>query len=405
MGKRRRIAAVLLAVTLAAACGAAERGAVADAGSGPQRAVTDMRGLEVRVPARLTRVATIDDGFVESVMTRLGVIETLVAVGSSSQQRTWPYPRLQGSSRSARSDDGMGTMRALHPWIAGLPCASRGSGTAVSYETIAAARPEVVILRVGDCTLGTATEVVGRTTAVFEAAGIPVVLLRSPTDYRGQGLETLRDEIMILGKLFGKEAEAAALAGELGEAEREIAARVAAVPEPARPRALYLGLSSTARDSGGAAYVWGKATAESWMLEQVAGARNAFQGASARVLLNAEQLLALDPDVIFLPTSAGYHPPEKLYEAPYYRELRMLRAVRQRRVFPLAWTPMNCARRLEYPIDLLIMAKAAHPGLFADLAVHEWVLRFYQRTYRIGEGQALALRRAQWLEWTADTDF
>ncbi|MBP7569684.1 MAG: ABC transporter substrate-binding protein [Acidobacteria bacterium] len=404
MAEGPRAAAFLLVAILTAGCGAAEPEAVG-VPTGSQRAIIDMRGVEVRVPVPLTRVATVDDGFVESVMTRLGVIETLVAVGSSSQQRTWPYPRHDGSPQSTRPGDGMGTMRALHPWIAGLPCASRGSGAAVNYETIAAARPEVVILRVGDCTLGTSTEVVDRTTAVFQAAGIPVVLLRSPADYRGRGLQTLRDEILVLGRLFGKEVEAAALAGELDEAERQIASRVASVPKPARPRALYLGLSSTARDSGGSAYVWGTGTAESWMLEHVAGARNAFQGAGARVLLNAEQLLALDPDVIFLPTSSGYHPPDELYGAPHYRELRMLRAVRQRRVFPLAWTPMNCARRLEYPIDLLIMAKAVHPGLFADLPAHEWVLRFYQRTYRIGEEQAFGLRRAQWLEWTADADF
>lgn len=399
-----RTAAVLAAI-LAAACGGLEREVTRRASTARHRAVTDMRGVEVRVMEPLSRVATIDDGFVESVMARLGVIETLVAVGSSSQQRTWPYPGPGASSRSSRPGDGMGTMRALHPWIAGLPCASRASGAAVSYETIAGARPQVVILRAGDCTLGTAAEAVGRTAAVFEAAGIPVVLLRSPADYRGKGLRTLRDEILILGRLFGKEAEAAALAGELDEAQRAIASRVAAVPESARPRALYLGLSSAARHGGGAAYVWGTETAESWMLEQVAGARNAFRGRGARVLLNAEQLLALDPDVIFLPTSSGYHPAEELYEAPFYRELHMLRAVRQRRVFPLPWTPMNCARRLEYPIDLLIMAKAAHPDRFADVAVHEWARRFYARTYRIGDEQALRLRRAQWLEWTTETGF
>jgi len=51
----------------------------------------DMRGVPVEVPAEIARVATISDGFVESVMTRLGVIRTLVAVGSSGQQDTWEY--------------------------------------------------------------------------------------------------------------------------------------------------------------------------------------------------------------------------------------------------------------------------------------------------------------------------
>ena len=61
------------------------------------------------------------------------------------------------------------------------------------------------------------------------------------------------------------------------------------------------------------------------MLERIVGARNAYRGPGARVLLNAEQVLALDPEVIFLPTAAGYHPPRELSEAPYFRELQRLR--------------------------------------------------------------------------------
>ena len=153
-----------------------------------RRVVTDMRGVAISVPTALSRVATIDDGFVEAVMTRLGTIRTLVAVGSSSQQRTWSYSYPTSGGRSYAVADGMGTMRALHPWMADLPCASLTSGEAINYETIAAARPQVVVIRVGDCTIGTSTEVVARTTGLFEEMGLPIVVLRSPTDFRGQGL-------------------------------------------------------------------------------------------------------------------------------------------------------------------------------------------------------------------------
>jgi iron complex transport system substrate-binding protein len=191
----------------------------------------------------------------------------------------------------------------------------------------------------------------------------------------------------------------------LAEAEAMIRGRIPGVPEAERPRVLYLGLASGARSSGGAAFVWGTDTTESWMIEHVLGARNAYRGAGARVLLNAEQILALDPDVIFLPTSAGYHPPRELAEASYFRELQRLRAVRAGRVYALPWTPNNCARRLEYPLDLLVMAKGAYPDRFRDLAVHEWALTFYERTYRVDRPQALMLRRAQWLDWTVDAGF
>ena len=402
----------VIALAILAACGRepAGKGKVTATDSATRSAsgvrhVTDMRGVAVAVPAKLTRVATIDDGFVEGVMTRLGVVRTLVGIASDSLQRTWAFSYPAGDGRSFSVADGMGTMRALHPWMAGLPCASCGGSDAVNYETIAAARPEVVVVRVGDCTIGTAPEAVTRTVGLVGAMGIPVVVLRSPADYRGTGLETLRSEIDVLGRLFGREQEAAALSVELDAAEEMVRARVAGVPEAARPRVLYLGLSSGARTSGGAAYVWGSDTAESWMIERIVGARNAYRGAGARVLLNAEQILALDPDVIFLPTAAGYHPPRELTEAPYFRELQRLRAVREKRVYALPWTPENCARRLEYPIDLLVMAKGAYPERFRDIAVHEWALAFYRRTYGIDETQARDLRRAQWLEWAVDAGF
>jgi iron complex transport system substrate-binding protein len=368
------------------------------------RTVTDMRGAVVQVPAPLTRVATISDGFVESVMTRLGTIRALVAVGSASLQRTWAYSYPSRDGRSFSVADGMGTMRALHPRFADLPCAAC-AGDAINYETIAATRPQVVILRVGDCTVGTAPEIVTRTVDVFRAMGIPVVVLRSPADYRGQGLDTLRGEIEVLGRVFGNEREASVLARELERAETDVQARLRDIPDSARPRVLYLGLASGARSAGGAAYVWGTDTTESWMIERIIGARNAYRGPGARVLLNAEQILALDPDVVFLPTSAGYHPPRELLDAPYFRELQQLRAVREKRVYALPWSPMNCARRLEYPLDLLIMAKGAYPDRFRDLFVHDWALAFYRRTYLVDEQQALALRRGQWLDWTAEAGF
>jgi iron complex transport system substrate-binding protein len=372
---------------------------------GPTRLVTDMRGVQVPVPTDLTRVATIDDGFIESVMTRFGTIRTLVAVGSSAQQRTWSYSYPVGSGSGFSVTDGMGTMRALHPWIENVPCASCTSGDAVSVETIAATKPQVVIVRVGDCTIGTSTENVERLAGVFDAMGLPVVVLRSPADYRGHGLETLREEIGVLGRVFGREEEAARLADELEAVEEEVRSRVGGAGSHRRPRALYLGLAPTAREAGGAAYVWGTESAESWMIEQIVGAENAYRGAGSRVLLNAEQILALDPDVIFLPTSAGYHPPRELAEASYFGELRRLRAVRDNRVYALPWTPMNCARRLEYPIDLLIMAKGAYPDRFRDISVHEWVLGFYRQVYGVDEAAARALRRAQWLDWTMEQRF
>ncbi|MBE3073287.1 MAG: iron ABC transporter substrate-binding protein, partial [Acidobacteria bacterium] len=93
------------------------------------------------------------------------------------------------------------------------------------------------------------------------------------------------------------------------------------------------------------------------------------------------------------------------YEAPDFRLLRDLRAVRERRVYALAWAPDNCARRLEYPIDMLIMAKGVYPERFRDIRVHQWVLGFYQRLYGADGETAEMLRSRQWLDWMVRTTF
>lgn len=50
--------------------------------------ITDMRGKKVEIKEPLNSVATIDDGFVEGVMTHLGVIDKVKVIGSWSMKRT-----------------------------------------------------------------------------------------------------------------------------------------------------------------------------------------------------------------------------------------------------------------------------------------------------------------------------
>ncbi|MDQ1276026.1 MAG: iron complex transport system substrate-binding protein, partial [Euryarchaeota archaeon] len=69
------------------------------------------------------------------------------------------------------------------------------------------------------------------------------------------------------------------------------------------------------------------------------------------------------------------------------------------------WTPMNCARRTEYPIDMMVIAKACYPDLFSDIKVHEFALDFYQDVYGVNRTTAQELRSNQWLDWTVESDF
>ena len=116
--------------------------------------------------------------------------------------------------------------------------------------------------------------------------------------------------------------------------------------------------------------------------------------------MSTEQIMVLDPDAIVLRTSWGYHPPAELYEAPYYQNLQELKAVKNRRVVALPYTPANCDKRLEFPIDVMVMAKAAYPVRFADIDLAAWLLDFYQGVYGVNRETAQKLRAAQWMDWT-----
>ena len=369
------------------------------------RTVTDMRGKSVAVPASPKRVVTINDGFVESVMTHLGVIKNVVAIGSWGMKRdyTYSFPAASGETYEHR---GWSTMKFLHPWLDDVPCVNSPQGNVINFEEMAKVEPDLVILRVGDCTV-TAGNVEGakKTIDTIESLGLPLVTLYSPTCYGGKDMSSMKQEMSILGDIFGQKEKAEKLADELAAVETLIRERTANIPEGKRTKLLYFGLSPTVRNKGGSGSVWGLDTPESYSIESVAGAKNAYRGQGSGVNMSAEQVYALDPDVIVLPTANGYHPPRELYEAPYYANLAELRAVKAKRVYAMPWTPMNCARRLEYPLDMLIIAKAAYPERFKDIVVYEYALKLYAKLYGADEATAKGLASTQLLDWMLPVKF
>jgi len=367
--------------------------------------VTDMRGVNVSVPDNLERIATISDGFVEGVMTHLGVIHKVAVIGSWSMKRDYKYSftTVGGEEYTLR---GWNTMKYLHPWLNDLPCINSPQGNIINYETLASANPQLVILRVGDCTLrGANPESVEKTIGTIEALGIPLVVIFSPNYYNKAELSSMREEMRVLGDIFGQREKALKLFDYLDATEKMIRKRTASIKEKNKVSMLYLGLNPNVRKKGAAGSVSGVNTPESYIIEGIANAKNAFTGKGSGVIMSAEQLYSLNPDVIVLPTSNGYHPPRELYESPDFQILQELKAVKNKRVYAMPWSPMNCARRVEYPIDMLIIAKAAYPDKFKDIKVHTFVLRFYKDVYNVSDKDAEALRSEQILDWTVEYDF
>ena len=369
--------------------------------------ITDMRGKLVEIPASPQRVITLDDGFSAGVMTVLGVQDRIVALGSHCPVKIfkYSYPTVDGEEYTYMN--GTNPVSFLNPWLRELPYMST-YGKSINFEELAKLQPDLIFLRVGSCYSKTSknkSEALKRHIQMIEALGIPLVVLNGPPAFCSPDIKNISEEIRVVGEVFDKNEEALKLSRYLESVVDMVRERTAAVTDEQRPSVLLFGLSPKARGEGGAGTTHGKDTIESYFLENIVKAKNAYEGGGSFSVVNTEQVFAMDPDVIVLPTAWGYHPPKELYTAPYYTRLSGLKAVKNRRIVALPWTPCNCAKRIEYPIEIMIMAKACHPELFKDIKMSEWVLDFYKNVYGADDATARGLRSTQWLDWTVEEDW
>ncbi|NYT03629.1 MAG: ABC transporter substrate-binding protein [Candidatus Methanofastidiosa archaeon] len=366
------------------------------------RNVIDSRGATVKVPVEINRVVTISDGFVEEVMTVLGEQEKIVGLGSACIAGDWTYTYDTVGGGQFTYVGGKHVAYYINPKLKELPIIA---DDIVNYEGIASLKPDIVIMRVGDCTIWTNNvndEIVTKTITTIEASGIPLVVLYSPNCYETPDMKKLSDEIMVIGSVFGKEDKAKKLSEFIENQVNDISERTKNISEDQKTEVLIFGLSPSARKDGGAGVVFGTDTLESFFIEKLANAKNAYQDKGYFKTISTEQILALNPDTIVLATAAGYHPPKELYEAPYYQNLQSLDAIKNKRVTAFPWTPCNCAKRLEYPIDVMIIAKTAYPDKFAEIDLESWIISFYQGVYGVDKETANGILSAQWMDWVKE---
>ena len=366
------------------------------------RVITDMRGKEVRIPKDLKRVVVMSDGFVESTMIIFGIGDKLVGLPRSPKDYTYNY-HSDVTSENYTYRGGRYTPVVLYPKLKELTVVGRKTP---NYETLASLDPDVVILRSGSCSFYcyNTDENAKKVIEMIEKLNIPVVVIQAPTCYDKPTLNTIFQEIEVLGEIFDKQKEAQKLINHLDKQIAVIKERTRDIPEDMKPTVLYFGLSAKAREQGGVGNVRGIDTPDAYFIEDIVNAKNAFRGTGQQIM-SSEQVLALNPDVVLLPTSNGYHPPKELYESEHFRNIHDLKAIREKRVYSLPWTPSRCATRLEFPIDLMIAAKGAYPERFSDIAISEWVLDYYKELYGVDTEMAKKLRSAQWLDWAVEEDF
>jgi iron complex transport system substrate-binding protein len=252
----------------------------------------------------------------------------------------------------------------------------------VNVETIASLEPDLLILR----DLGNDDDNVQKFLDSMEQLEIPVVALKYLNCYDGIDVSTIYEEVRLLGEVFNRQEEAEKIVDHMDAQVQLIRDRTADVDEDEKPRVLYFGAPSRAADSGGVGYAFGTETIESIFLEDIVNAKNAYDGTGTDII-STEHLLVLDPDIIILSTYSGYHPPREMYEAERFGKVQDLRALKEGKVYALSATPCK-SERLEFPINLMIEAKAIFPDWFEDIDLEEWIRDYFMELYDVDEEKA-----------------
>ncbi|MER6528161.1 ABC transporter substrate-binding protein [Streptomyces sp. NPDC001508] len=301
--------------------------------------ITDQRGKNVTFDGPVRRIAT----------TIIPSPSMIAAVDGS-------YDHVVGINESTLQANKQGVFGTLFP-ESKKTATIAGADFVPNVETVVGLRPDVVI-QWGD----KGDEVI----APLENAGFKVIGLTYGTQ---QQMETW---IKIFGRLLGKRKRAADLLDWMHTEDKAVRGLVAPYAKKRQKRVLYL---RTAADG------WTTATGSDYVTHwtEIAGGTNVAHDVAADApQVSVEQILAWDPEVVFL---SGFDDatPADLYAD---KKLADVRAVRERRVYkvPLGgyrWDPPCC----ESPLMWRWAAQVLHPELATRTGLRSRIKDSFDRLY------------------------
>ncbi len=345
------------------------------------KTITDMLGVQVSIPEDPQRVIAMNGGLIDEVMYIFGAQDKMVGCCNSKNM---------GYSNYTYGDETYHvctTIRyVLNPDYYNLTNVGYfGTGPfgLPNVETITSLEPDLLILR----DKGADGEKTAKFLEAMKGLDIPVVVLRYPDCYEEVKVDTIYEEIRLLGEVFGQQEKAEKAVDLMKKQVQLIKDRTRDVKDGDKPRVLFFGSTALgAKTSGGTGNAFGTNTIQSIFLEDIINAKNAYNSTITQVI-SAEELLAIDPDIIMLSTWGGYHPPREMYENEWFKQVQDLRALKEKRVHSL---PANgyMEERLEFPISLMVEAKAIYPDRFKDINLEEWIKNYFMELYGVDDKKA-----------------
>jgi len=303
--------------------------------------ITDLTGRTVQTPVSPRRIVAAGPGALRLVC-YLEAADRVVGVET--------FDKKPSAGRS---------YQLAHPAMAALPAIGPGGPAQINRD------PDLeAILRLAPDILFVTFMEPARAEALQKRLGIPVVVLTYARTGAGSFDGALSESLRLAGKILGKEARAEAVVAFIARAQQELQTRTEPVADAAKPRVYVGGISlkgSQGIESTDADYLplaWVKA-------------RNLAREASpgGHRFINREQLLAWNPDVLFLDAGGLTLIARDYRRKPdFYRHLAAVRQKRTHVLYPFN----NYATNIETAIAAAwTVGKILYPNRFADVDLAE----------------------------------
>lgn len=301
------------------------------------RQVTDAAGNVVEVPADISKIA----------VTPLPWSSVLFAVDGSSEKMVSINP----GAMTAYTGHFFEKLDAAYGEI---DTTNIGKDFSMNMEALVAEGVEAAVI--WDYQVDEAEQ--------LKALGIAPVMVKNET------IEELQSGFRALGELVGQEERAQEFIDLYGETYDEIASYADQVAEAEKPRVLYLRTAELKLQGN-----------DNFIKEamDMAGAENVAPESSN---LTMEEILALDPEIIFLSWFDDFEP-DDLYENRIDgQDWSHVSAVVNKRVYK---TPLGIYRwdapGVETPLMMKWLAAMIQPDIFADIDIKQEVSDYFQRYF------------------------
>ncbi|MCL6447068.1 MAG: ABC transporter substrate-binding protein [Armatimonadetes bacterium] len=313
------------------------------------RTIVDQLGRTVEIPARVDRI----------VVLPMPLPSIIYALDGGGEKVVGMHP----TARAAVEKSLLGTL-ALE--LKDIPTSFVKQEFTVNLEELLKLQPDVVFQ------WDHQKEEIEK----IEKAGIPVIAIRYGTQ------EDLEGWLEIIGDVLGKQERAAQIIAYHHRTIEYIKAKTAGISPEKRPRVLYL-YNEQLRTAG-------KGTYNHFWIETT-GARNVAESISGWGNANMEQILAWNPEIIYISNFCELQPEDLYGNKLKGQDWSQISAVKNKRVYkiPLAgyrWDPPS----VESPLMLKWLAKLHHPDLFVEYSVAKELKDFYASFY----GYDLSLEKA-----------